>query len=651
MPHPYANRFPRTMLVALLLSLTACGPRVGNGPEQATTNQAATSPGDDYDPAHDYYTFSNYAQFRTRHLALDLAVNFEEQALEGTARLYASLLDPEARQLILDSRDLHVAEVRVGQDETSLPAEFGMGQPHKDLGKALIIDLPESFSPQGEFIIEIDYRTDPASTALQWLPPGLTAGGVLPMLFSQSQNIHARSWIPLQDTPAIRITYEATVRTPQTLLALMSAHNEPDAQRDGEYRFDMPQPIPSYLMAIAVGNFFFEEIGEQTGIYAEPELLEAAAWEFAETQEMMDRTEEVYGEYQWGRYDLLILPPSFPYGGMENPRLSFITPTVIAGDRSLVSLIAHELAHSWSGNLVTNETWRDIWLNEGFTSYLDARLIEMLYGKARADEERFNSYHELLEQFTYVAPEMQPLAPVKRGIEGEDSQGSTYYTKGQMMLDHLERLFGREVFDRFLAGYFEYFAWQSITTEQFVEYIDRELFQAYPGKYSVAQMSKWLYEPGLPEDAQAPVSKTMQESTAAAHLFAAGEVTAGQIPVDNWSPQMVVNLLTQLPPETSSERLSELDAALGLSESRNAEIAREWFTQVANRRHTPVYPAMRDHLGRFGRTWLLSGTYRGLVTNGQDAALAREIFEASKARYHPLTRLSIENILNTPPQG
>jgi aminopeptidase N len=511
----------------------------------------------------------------------------------------------------------------------------------------LTIALPDDFEPSGPFTVEVAYRTHPDSTALQWLPPELTSSGEFPMLFSQSQSIHARSWIPLQDTPSVRFTYEATLHTPGELLALMSADNDPAAVRDGEYHFTMPQPIPSYLMAIAVGHFFFAPIGEQTGVYAEPELLEAAAWEFAETQDMMDRTEAVYGEYRWGRYDLLILPPSFPYGGMENPRLSFITPTVIAGDRSLVSLIAHELAHSWSGNLVTNATWRDIWLNEGFTSYLDARLIEMLYGKARADEERYNNFTNLMTQFGYIAPQMQALAPEKRAAAGEESQGSTYYAKGQFMLEHLEALFGRETFDQFLSAYFDHFAWQSITTEQFVDYIDQNLFQANPGVYSVDQLAQWLFEPGLPDEAQVPVAETIEASTRAARDFAAGEIGADDISTANWSPQAIVNLLAQLPESTASAQLAALDEALGLSASRNAEIAREWFTQVAQRRHEAAYSAMEQHLKRFGRTWLLSGAYRGLVQNGQDAEWARRIFQEAKGSYHPLTRMAIEKILDS----
>jgi leukotriene-A4 hydrolase len=599
-----------------------------------------------YDPARDYYTFSNYEQFTTRHMALDLDVDFETEELRGSVTLYMTRLDPAAHEITLDTRDVHIAGVSVSEAGVApVDTVFSIGERHAQLGQALKITLPEGFEPAGEFEVTISYRTDPTATALQWLPPELTSGGEHPLLFSQSQNIHARSWIPLQDTPAVRVTYEATIRTPENLLALMSANNDPLAPRSGEYHFEMPQPIPSYLMAIAVGNVFFAPIGEDTGVYAEPELLSASAWEFAETQEMMDRTEEVYGEYAWGRYDLLILPPAFPYGGMENPRLSFITPSVLAGDRSLVSLIAHELAHSWSGNLVTNKTWRDIWLNEGFTSYLDSRLMEMLFGKERADEERYNSYINLLDQFTYVVPAMQALAPNKTGEEGEESQGSTYYTKGQMLLEHLERTFGRDVFDAFLATYFQHFSWQSITTEQFVAYLDENLLQKYPGKYKLEQLDEWLYQPGLPTEALIPQSSSIERSLAASRAFAAGEIAAADIPADGWSPQMVVSLLSSLPLDLAVEKLAELDTALGLSTSRNAEIGREWFTQVARRRHTEAYEAMEQHLNRHGRTWMLSGTYRGLAGNGEDAELARSIFDNAKSAYHPITVMAIENIL------
>ena len=624
-----------TLLIALFL-LVAC-----SSESEPETVKAAP-----YDPAHDYFTFSNYEQFVTRHLALNLNVDFDAEELQGSVTLFMSRQDPSAREVILDIRDIHIEQAMVSEaGQNPIEAVFSIGDRHEILGQPLSIALPEGFEPAGEFELKVQYRTDPSATALQWLPPELTSGED-PFLFSQSQSIHARSWIPLQDTPALRITYEATIKTPENLLALMSANNDPLAPRSGEYQFEMPQPIPSYLLAIAVGNVFFAPIGEDTGVYAEPELLSQSAWEFAETQEMMDRVEEVYGDYQWGRYDLLILPPSFPYGGMENPRLSFITPSVLAGDRSLVSLIAHELAHSWSGNLVTNQTWSDIWLNEGFTSYLDSRVMEMLFGADRADEERFLSYVDLVETLKDVSPAMQALSPEKRPIDGEYSQQGTYYAKGQFLLEHLERTFGREIFDQFLNGYFNHFQWQSITTAQFVEYIDTHLFQAHPGKFNLEQLEEWVYGPGLPAYVEAPKSEAFNISGKAARAFAAGEIAAVDISVDGWSPHSVINLINSLPVDTSTEQLVELDQALSLSASKNAEIARSWFIQVAKRRHTPAYEQMEQHLNRYGRTKMLSAIYRALAENGQDAELAREIYEKAKHAYHPITKEQIETRLS-----
>ncbi|MEJ2535167.1 MAG: leukotriene A4 hydrolase C-terminal domain-containing protein, partial [Gammaproteobacteria bacterium] len=439
-----------------------------------------------------------------------------------------------------------------------------------------------------------------------------------------------------------RITYDAVIRTPPKLLALMSADNDPMTPRSGEYRFEMPQPIPSYLLAIAAGNLFFAPIGEDTGVYAEPELLNASAWEFAETQAMLEAAEARYGPYEWGRYDLLILPPAFPYGGMENPRLSFITPSIIAGDRSLVSLIAHELAHSWSGNLVTNATWRDIWLNEGTTSYLESRLMEELFGADRADEERVLAWESLQQALQEVPATMQPLAPKILPEDGEDAQDGMQYAKGQFFLEHLERQFGREAFDAFLAGYFRHFQWRSITTEQFLDHLDENLLGARPGVYGRDEAAEWLYGPGIPADFEPPTSRNLEQAASAARRWAAGEAALEDIETDSWSPQATVQFINHLPAELTAEQLAELDWTFGLSESPNAEIARAWFIQVAARRYEPAYAAMEEHLARNGRMRLITPVYAALVENGQDAALARRVFERARDAYHPITVEAVE---------
>lgn len=600
---------------------------------------------DAYDPGHDYFSFANSDQFVTRHLDLDLTVDFDARQLAGSVRLSMERLDPAARELVLDSRALHIEGVSVVlPDGSKRDAAFRIGASDKILGEPLTISLPDGFDPDPAFSVTIHYRTDPGATALQWLPPELTAGGKHPFLFSQSQDIHARSWIPLQDTPSIRVSYAATIRTPPELLALMSAENDPLTVRSGEYRFEMPQPIPSYLLAIAVGDLFFAPLGPQTGVYAEPEVLAAAAYEFADTQHMLDAAAEMYGDYQWGRYDLLILPPSFPYGGMENPRLSFITPTVIAGDRSLVSLIAHELAHSWSGNLVSNQTWRGIWLNEGVTSYLDKRLMEVLFGKERADEERVIDYRELIEQLPDIKPEMQALAPRLGREDIEETRGTVHYKKGQLLLEYLEHAFGRDVFDEFLAAYFAHFRFQAITSEQFLGFLKENLLDRYPGKVSQEQVEQWLYKPGLPDDAVVPQSESLRRAAGLALQWAGGEVPLESVPLADWSSPAVVHFINSLPDALSNEQLDELDQGNGLSSTRNAEISRAWFIQVAKRRYQPAYGAMRQHLIRYGRMRLVLPVYKALVENGQDKALAEEIFALAKTGYHPIMIMAAGSI-------
>ncbi len=603
-------------------------------------------PADSYDPAHDYFSFANTEQFLTRHLELNLEVDFSTEQMRGHAILHMEVLDTTATEIVLDTRDLRIEQVSfLSGDGTKTTAQYRFGDSDAVLGTPLIIHVPADAAQQAEISVRLDYETSPESSALQWLPPELTAGGKQPLMFSQSQAIHARSWVPLQDTPTVRFTYDATVRTPSELLAVMSANNDPLTPRGGEYRFEMPQPIPSYLLAIAVGNFYFAPLGEDTGVYTEPELLDASAYEFADTQDMLDAAEKQFGPYRWGRYDLLVLPPSFPYGGMENPRLSFITPSLLAGDRSLVSVVAHELAHSWSGNLVTNATWRDGWLNEGVTSYLEARLMEIIYDNDRVDEERVIGYEELLLNFDYVPIEQQPLAPRFDTGDPDDFQGTIAYHKGQLFLQYLENEFGREAFDSFLASYFDAFAFQTITTEVFVDYLDANLLQPQPGIVSRQQVEQWMYEPGLPDDAPIPRSSTLDGAASSARAWALGETDVQDIPVAEWSPQAMVHFLNNLPADLGSDRLRELDEALGLSETRNAEIGRTWFIQVAQRRYEPAYAKLQEHLNRYGRTRLVQPVYGAMAANGQDRELAMSMFADARSKYHPITVAAISRVL------
>jgi len=634
----------KTRFVLVLLTV-ACAAAACSRQEPVTGADAATSAPEDR-RAHDYFSFANTDAYVTEHLQLDLSVDFERRELRGAATLTLRRVAAGAEEIVLDTRDLSIERVSIGTAAgETVAAAHRFGTSDDIMGTPLLIDLPPAARAPDELTVVVEYHTSPSSTALQWLPPELTAGGEYPFLFSQSQAIHARSWVPLQDTPAVRFTYGATIHTPPQLLALMSADNDPEAERTGTYRFDMPQPIPPYLLALAVGNIQFAALGPRTGVYAEPELLAASAFEFADTQAMLETAEAMFGPYRWGRYDVLILPPSFPFGGMENPRLSFLTPSLLAGDRSLVSVVAHELAHSWSGNLVTNATWRDGWLNEGWTSYLEYRLMQVIYGEERAAEEDVLGYRELLLDFESVPPDMQGLAPTLESGDPDDFQGTIHYHKGKLFLQYLEAKFGRDDFDQFLNRYFNTFAFTSITSEQFLAYLDRELLSTHPGRVSRAEAEQWLYGPGLPSDAILPVSASLDNARRLAGLWSQGEIDLADIRTDGWSPHAVIHFINSLAPSLPEDKLRELDDAWGLSDTRNAEIGRSWFIQVAERRYRGAYPALGQYLQRYGRTRLVKPVYVALAANGTDRALAQELFAGARGRYHPLTVRSIEAAL------
>ncbi|MBL7983803.1 MAG: aminopeptidase, partial [Flavobacteriales bacterium] len=416
----------------------------------------------------DKHSYADPTQAVITHLDLDIRVDMATRTISGKA-MY-DLERKKGKTVVFDTDGLTIDSVTL-TDGTPVP--FNLGD-STFLGRALTVELPDSADR-----ISIAYRCGQGARALQWLSPEQTADKRNPFLFTQGQAILTRTWIPVQDSPGIRFTYAAKVTVPSHLMALMSAENPQERSPDGVYRFRMDKPIPAYLVALAVGDLEFKPIDARTGIYAEPSVIEKAAWEFADMGKMVTAAESLYGPYRWGRYDVIVLPPSFPFGGMENPMLTFATPTIIAGDRSLTALIAHELAHSWSGNLVTNATWDDFWLNEGFTVYFEHRISEMLYGKDYNDMTSLLGHQDMLATIQELEggrhPEDTRLKLDLVGRDPDDGMTDVAYEKGCGLLRVLENKVGREKFDAFLRGYFDRFAFQSMTTEAFIAYLDQEL--------------------------------------------------------------------------------------------------------------------------------------------------------------------------------
>ena len=576
----------------------------------------------------DYHSFSNPNEIRVTHLNLDLTANFDTKQLVGYAELQVERASPQFSELVLDTRALDISEVTA----QGKPVPFTLGEQDEDLGTALTITLPE-----GVNTVKVAYATSAEASGVQWLTPAQTAGKEHPFLFTQAQAVHARSFIPLQDSPQVRVTYNATIKTPESLLAVMSASNDPDTPRDGEYEFTMPQPIPSYLIALAIGDLQFKAMGERTGVYAEPALLESAAKEFEDTEAMLEVTEETYGPYQWDRYDLLILPPSFPFGGMENPRLSFITPTVIAGDKSLVSLIAHELAHSWSGNTVTNATWRDLWLNEGFTTYLTYRIMEMIYGNDRFKKEAVLGYQDLQNDIAALEANDEILAIDLRGRNPDDVFSNIPYEKGALFLREIEHKIGRENFDAFLMQYFQDFAFKSITTDTFIAYLEDTLLAQYPDKLDANRINTWIFEPGIPQDAPKPESDAFVNIDKTRAKWLEGSVKAVDIDTTNWTVHEWLYFLNNMPTALSAQQLEKLDTAFALTSTQNNEIAHSWLMIAVANKYEPAYDRLYDYLVSIGRNKLVKPLYRELSKTPDGKAFAKRAFEEAKPGYHPLT--------------
>ncbi|HEY9254228.1 MAG TPA: M1 family metallopeptidase [Stenotrophomonas sp.] len=592
--------------------------------------------------SHDESSYAEPDKVVIKDLALDLKVDFDSKQIGGNAVYTLEWKDKAAKQLVLDTRELTVEQVQaVGADGALSPLQFALAPADKTFGSKLTIETPQQ---PGK--IRIDYRTAPTASGLQWLEPSMTEGKQLPFMFSQSQAIHARSWVPLQDTPSVRFTYSAHVTSRPDVMVLMSADNDPKAARDGDYSFKMPEPIPSYLLAIAAGDLVFKPISERSGVWAEPAMVDKAAKEFEDTEKMIGAAEKLYGPYRWGRYDMLVLPPSFPFGGMENPRLTFATPTVIVGDKSLVSLVAHELAHSWSGNLVTNASWKDIWLNEGFTTYVQGRITEALYGAELAEEEREIDQTDLLAEIKDMSPADQALAlPPLTERDPDAALSQVAYVKGSWFLQFLEQRFGREVFDPFLRGWFDDHAFQSATTDQFVDYLKKNLLPKNPNAVTAAELDAWLNQPGIPTFAQKARSRGFSiVDTARIAWLGSNNLPTNQV-TSEWNTQSWTHFLSGMGQTLKPEQLKQLDDAYHFTGTANGEVAMRWYPLAIRSGYKEAWPAAGEFIQRVGRRKLILPIYAELVKTPEGLAFAKEVFAKAKPGYHPITTVSVEEML------
>jgi leukotriene-A4 hydrolase len=621
---------PYAALLSAAVFLAACGESTN------TTTHTSTTTNDSVKLRHDSHTLSNAGEVLMKHLNLDIEVSFDNRKISGVA-IWDIENTAKVANLQLDDEGLRIDSVTVDGVKTA----HALSQAVEHLGTRLNIPIkPESRQ------VAVYYATGDSARALQWLTPQQTLTKQQPFLYTQSESIYARSWVPCADGPGIRFTYDARVKVPKGLMALMSAENPQTVSDSGIYHFHMDKPIPAYLMALAVGDIAFRAVDGRTGVYAEPAMIEKARYELADMGKMVTTAERLYGPYRWGRYDVLVLPPGFPIGGMENPKLTFCTPTIIAGDRSLVNLIAHELAHNWSGNLVTNATWNDIWMNEGFTVYFERRITEAMTDKSYVDMLWELGYQDLEAEVASMGKERDDTK-LKLRLEGRDPDNGLSdipYEKGSLLLWLIEQNVGREKFDAFLKEYFSSHAFKTITTEEFLKYLDEHLIHSDKALQEKIDINAWVYGPGIPANAPRANGTRFAKVDSVRNEFLSGGTVNATVTAA-WSTHEWLHFLRKMPEGMSSGQMAKLDGQFHFTNSGNSEIADLWFILAVQHKYQAAYANMDKFLSTVGRQKFLEPLYTEMVKTGQ-ADLAKSIYTKYRQNYHPLTQAKLDKIVN-----
>lgn len=598
-------------------------------------------------PVRDPSTVSNYDAWRTRHTTANLKLDFEDKCLRGLVTLeLESQTDKESQEIVLDSSYLSVSSVKVNSAESKWEVK-GRAEP---LGAPLHIPVPAG-AGKGEIVkVDIELATTDKCTALQWLTPSQTSNKKAPFMFSQCQAIHARSLFPCQDTPDIKSTYSFRITSPHVVVASGVASGEPAPQSgdDKLYTFEQKVPIPSYLFALASGDIATASIGPRSLVATSPEQLEGAKWEFEHDMEkFMEAAEKLVFPYQWGQYNVLVLPPSFPYGGMENPIYTFATPTVVSGDRQNVDVIAHELSHSWSGNLVTSCSWEHFWLNEGWTMYLERRINASIHGSAHFDFSAVIGWKHLedaMQEFGLDHRFTQLLIDHK-GIDPDDAFSTVAYEKGFHMIYYLDRLVGRQNFDKFIPYYFRKWSTKSLDSyefkDTFLEFFSTPEYAALKDKLASIDWEGRFYSRGLPPKPEfdtslidvcykladqwkdksfKPSPKDVEDLSANQKLVFLGKVQDFEEPLS----------------AEQAEKMGEVYDFLG---SKNVELKSSYFTIALRSKVTSTYSLVADLLGEVGRMKFVRPLFRSLTK--VDRELALKTYEKNRDFYHPICRAMV----------
>ena len=577
-------------------------------------------------------TFSNYDIISQTNINVHFIVDFDNKKVDGEVTISFKALE-DGEVIILDTKSLIIKSIK---DNTGNELDFKLDNYYRLESHGVPLKIYKEYSKDDTFDITIEYSTTKDCMAIDWLEPEQTSGGKYPFMYSQCQSILCREMLPIQDTPAVKMPVQISITVPEELIGLAAGLfvEEINNGNNKTFIYALDIPIPSYLIAIAAGDIGSQNVSERCTIYAEKTVVEKAAWEFSDTEKFLKIAENYIGEYVWGQYNILVLPPSFPFGGMENPTLTFLTPSLIAGDKSLVSVVAHEISHSWTGNLVTNENWPDFWLNEGFTMFIERKILSSHKDKDMAKLDAMVGLSDLKADIIAFgeSKSFSSLEPNLLGRNPDDAFNKVPYEKGFNLLYYLEnKVNNDDIFQKFMRSYIDKFK------KGVVKYMDfRTFFETFI-KNNVKDWEKilndidwdtWVFAPGFPPVENDFSNKYADEVDQAVKDFYENKLSDDFVKkFKDWFTLLKQNFLNKIKEsdiELSETQLEFLNEKLELIQGKyNVEVSCSYYLTVLyhGTLSTKFEESLVDFLGKHGRINYIRPLFSALARRNKELAI------------------------------
>ena len=622
----------------------------------------------------DISSYSNFDEIIQKEVFIDVSLDFDKKQMLGTMEVKYEILSSEIPNVILDLKGPEIVSVEYviknekNEEKTMIPLTYeiysenvykdSLGTPLKislDNVKKNIPDEYNKLSKSKTLMLCIKFITTENCTGIQFLTKEQTYTKKYPFMFTQCEAIQCRSLFPVQDSPSVKSIYKVKTSIPSPLTFLFGGIKK-ESYLDNKSNqnvtiFEQKIPIPSYLVAFVAGELEYGKISERCGVWTEVGLCKIACNEFKDAEKYVQIAEEYFNHpYEWEIYNLLVLPFSFPYGGMENPNLTFVTPALLAGDCSMSNVIGHEISHSWTGNLVTNKNWKNFWVNEGFTIFMERKLDSALLGEEMENLEAIVGNNELIADIKLLGldSEYTKLSPDFGGNDPDDGFSTVPYEKGYQFLIFIEKLIGKDNFREVMQKYIKKYRYKSVDHTAFKEVLEGLINEKLKDPKKIIDeinWDKWLYEKGIPSYKNDFSSKLLKEAEKLAEDFLQEKEDKSSVlkVFKEWHTNVklaFLNYLLDNKNKIDEKIMKNLKNELNLAEEYNSEIKYMWYLLALDKKVEEEIPNIKKFLETHGRLKYVRPVYFAWIE--KDYNQAKEFFDKTKYLYHAFARRIIQ---------